>query len=342
MKIPFEKKYRKRYYKLLDKVFDSNFLSDGPMNVAFENKFTEFTGLKSAAVTNGGAGLLALLQYVNVAGKDVIVPTNTFMATPLSVKMAGGNVVFADCRKDDLCLGVEQIKAVLTKNTKAVILVHIGGHLAFDSFKIAKFCKEKGLYLIEDCAHAHGAVYRGRSAGSFGIGGSYSFYATKTMPMGEGGVVASRYPDVIKFVKQYRNYGKMEYAPGKFKYPVSGFNFRLSEVMAALGLIQLERLPMILQWKRKLAKKYDQIFDVKQRVVFPKGMESGYYKYIVFDQNLKQKTGGVFEDLCHNLMGQRGNFPNSQWVAKHHACAPIYYGWDDGAGGVLEIKRKLF
>lgn len=341
MIIPFEPEYRNKFFFLLNQVLDTGFLSDGPMNKKFEEDFFHYTGLKSCTVSNGGSGLLALLSYVGVKGKDVIVPTNTFMATPLAVKFAGGNVVFADCKKEDLCLGVENIKTVLTKNTKAVVLVHIGGHLSFDSFEIGKFCKEKGLYLIEDCAHAHGAVFKDQVAGSFGIGGSYSFYATKTMPMGEGGMVVSNHQEVIDFISKFKNYGKEEYTPGKFKYPVEGFNYRLSEIMAAFGIVQLERLEKILDWKRKLAKKYDQIFNEKQRVVFPDGMTSGYYKYIVFNTEIKEKTGAVFDELCHQIMNIEGNFSNSEWVKINHSCPPIYYGWNGGEKSAEEIKNDL-
>lgn len=342
MIIPFEKQYRKKYYRLLDKVFDSNFLSHSKMNQDFEKKFSKFCNdLYSSTIANGGAGLLALLKYVDVANKDVIVPTNTFMATPLAVKMAGANVVFADCKKEDLCLDLEQLKKVLTAKTKAVIVVHIGGHLAFDIFEIAEFCRAKGIYLIEDAAHAHGASFRGKVAGDFGIGASYSFYATKTMPLGEGGMVVSKHKKVIDFVNHYKNYGKVETLPGRFKYPAEGFNFRLSEITAAFGLVQLERLPKILKWKRDLAKKYDEIFD--NRVQLPTGMRSGYYKYIVFDQKQKvqQTTGLVFEDLCHSLMDIKGNFPNAEWLSRNHKCPPIYYGWPHHKKSPKELKKLL-
>ncbi len=341
MIIPFEEESRKKYYDLLDEVFDSSFLSHGKMNQVFEEKFSQSTGLKSCTIANGGCGLLALLKYIDVKDKDVIVPTNTFMATPLSVKLAGGNVVFADCKKEDLCVGLEQIKKVITKNTKAIIVVHIGGHLAFDIFEISEFCKSNGVSLIEDCAHAHGATFKGVSAGSFGVGGSYSFYATKTMPMGEGGMVVSSDTKVIDFVNKYKNYGKLEYEPGRFKYPIEGFNFRMSEIMAAFGIVQMERLPKILEWKRKLALKYDQIFDKTQRVVFPEGMESGFYKYIVFNVDLKLKTGSVFDELCHNIMETRESFENSEWVAKNHSCPPMFYGWEMANKSVDELKQIL-
>lgn len=342
MIIPFEKSYRKKYYKMLDWVFESSFLSHGKMNDIFEKKFSHFTNLYCSTVSNGGAGLLTLLKYVGVEGKDVIVPTNTFMATPLAVEMAGGNVIFADCKREDLCIGLGNIKQVITKNTKAVIVVHIGGHIAFDIFEISKFCKLKGIALIEDCAHAHGASFKGKSAGSFGVGGSYSFYATKTMPMGEGGMVVSSSKEVISFVNKFKNYGKVEYKPGKFIYPVRGFNFRMSEIMAAFGIIQLERTDKIINWKRILASKYDKIFSKEQRIVFPKGMKSGYYKYIVFNTNLKQKTGGVFNELCHNLLGIKGNFKNSSYIAKKHSCPPIYYGWEHAEKSIDELRQIIF
>lgn len=337
MHIPFEQEYRDKYAALLEEIFDSGLLSHGPITKRFEEKFSAYSGLHASAIANGGAGLLSLLRYVGVEGNDVIVPTNTFMATPLAVRFAGGNVVFADCKKEDLCIGVEQIEKVVTSNTKAVIVVHIGGHIAFDIEAIVAYCNLHNLALIEDCAHAHGALYKGKMAGSYGIGGSYSFYATKTMPMGEGGMVVSQYPEVIEWVNKFRNYGKEEYAPGRFTYPVEGFNFRMSEIMAAFGLIQMERLPKILEWKRTLAKKYDEIFDSAHRIIFPEGMESGYYKYIVFDREIKEKTGAVFDELCHNLMGVSGSFPNSEWIATHHICPPMYFGWEHAEKSVDAI-----
>jgi len=341
MYIPFEPEYREKYAKLLEEIFDSGLYSHGSMTEKFETMFASFSGLSSVALTSGGTGLSALLAYVDVRGKDVIVPTNTFIATPLAVKFMGGNPIFSDCKKEDLCIGVEQIKEVLTPNTKAVIVVHIGGHIAFDIEAISTFCDEQGLALIEDCAHAHGAVFKGKTAGGYGVGGAYSFYATKTMPMGEGGMVVSKHPDVAEFVKLYRNYGKKPIGDGRFEYPVEGFNFRMSEIMAAFGIVQMERLPKILAWKRALAKKYDQIFPKDKRVVFPEGMESGYYKYIVFDTAVTEKTGAVFDELCHDLMNVKGVFPNSEWVAKHHVCPPIYYGWEHADKQFDEIKSMI-
>ena len=188
MIIPFEKEYREEFYKLEEQIFDSNFWSEGNMQKQFEKEFGEYVKLGARAVASGGAALLAILEYVGVKGKDVIVPSNTFWADARAVQMAGGNVVFADCNKDDLCLSLEDLKKKVTPNTKAVIVVHIGGHIAFQIEEIAAFCKENDIELIEDCAHVHGGWWNGKTGGHYGIAGAYSFYATKTMPLGDGGM----------------------------------------------------------------------------------------------------------------------------------------------------------
>lgn len=341
MIIPFEAEYRKKFYELENEIFESNFWSEGKMIRTFEEKFGEYVRLGARAVSSGGAALMAILSYIDVKGKDVIIPDNTFWADAQAVRMAGGNVIFADCNREDLCLSLEDLKNKVTPNTKAVIVVHIGGHIAFQVEEIAKFCEDKGIYLVEDCAHVHGAWWNGKTGGHYGFAGAYSFYATKTMPLGDGGMVVSQDQEFLKWVEEFRNYGK-EVIDGKVYYRMqNGFNYRMSEFSAALGIVQLERLPQILEWKRKLAAKYDQIFE--NHVVFPQGMESGYYKYIVFNTPLKQQTGQVFGpgDLGHRIAQTDAEIPNSIWVTEHHSCAPIYYGWEHAGKSIRELKQIL-
>ncbi len=341
MKIPFEEKYRKMFYKHLDEVFDSNFWSEGKKVRQFEDKFSEYINVPSLAVSSGGTGLLSIFEYLKVKDQDVIVPANTFWATAAAVKKAGGNVIYADCNKYDLCISPEDIKKKLTPQTKAVVVVHIGGHIAFDIEPITHLCRERNIYLIEDCAHAHGAVYKGGMAGSWGFAGAYSFYATKTMPLGEGGMVCSKDRDFLEWLELYRNYGK-KIVDGKVSYPIQdGFNFRMSEFTAALGLVQMERLEQIIEWKRNLAKKYDAIFE--RTVRMPEGMLSGYYKYIIFDYFLSEETGQVFSvtDLGTTIEHKNVDLPNSSWIAKHHKCVPAYYGWDKADWSIEELKDHL-
>lgn len=341
MIIPFEEEYRQKFYELESKIFDSNFWSEGEMQRTFERRFGEYVKLGARAVASGGAALLAILEYVGVKGKDVIVPANTFWADARAVQMAGGNVVFADCNKEDLCLSLEDLKRKVTSNTKAVIVVHIGGHIAFQIEEIAEFCKNNDIALIEDCAHVHGGWWNGKTGGHYGIAGAYSFYATKTMPLGDGGMVVSKSQELLDWIEKYRNYGK-EVVGGHVYYKLpNGFNMRMNEFTAALGIVQMERLPEILNWKRKLARKYDEIFE--NHLILPTGMESGYYKYIVFDTPLKQETGQVFGagDLGDVIAGVDADVPNSHWITEHHKCAPIYYGFEHAEESVEELKALL-
>ena len=332
MKIPFENIYRLRYYELLDEVFDSNFLSEGKFVKEFEREFKKFQGLESIAFDGWASAMDSVLSYVDIKGWDVVVPSNTFMATPLSVVKNGGNVVFADCNRNDLCLGLESLKSSITEKTKAVIIVHIGGHIAFEINEISEYCQNKGITLIEDCAHAHGASFKGNAPGSYGIGGVYSFYSTKTLTVGEGGMLVSKDEELISFAKKWRNYGKPS-------YDVTGSNGRMNEVTAAFGVVQMQRAPQIMKFKIDLANKYDQIFEDK--VVMPEGMISGYYKYIVFKTRVSQETGYVYNEPCHKIMNHDLKLPNTAWVSKNHVCPPIWYGWEHAGSSVAEIKELL-
>lgn len=341
MKIVMENKYIEKYFELEKEIFEKGFWSDGEKNKQFEKMFGTKVNLYARSVSSGGAGLYSILKYINVEGAEIILPSNTFIADTYAVRMAGGKIVYADCNRDDLCMSFSDMKRKITANTKAVIVVHIGGHIAFQINEIAEYCKKKNIFLIEDCAHAHGASWNGKKPGSFGFAGFYSFYATKTMPIGEGGMVVSSNEEFVNWIEKYRNYGKVV-ENGKVKYDLSsGFNFRMNEFNAALGIIQTERLEEILKRKRKLACKYDQIFS--NRIVFPKGMESGYYKYIVFDTCLSEETGKVFgmNDLCHIIEKEDVMLPNSEWVAEHHSCVPIYDGYEYSDKDIEFLQKHL-
>lgn len=341
MIIPFEEEYRKKFYEIEERIFNSNMWTEGAILKEFEEKFGEYVNLEARAISSGGAALLAILSYIDVRGKDVLVPANTFWADARAVQIAGGNPVYVDCNKEDLCMSVDDMKRKVTSNTRAVILVHIGGHIAFQVEEIASFCKKNNIELVEDCAHVHGGWWNGKTGGHYGIAGAYSFYATKTMPLGDGGAVVSRDKALLKYVEEFRNYGK-EVLDGHVYYRIkNGFNYRMSEFVAALGIVQIERMPQILEFKQNLAAKYDQIFD--NRVRFPKGMQSGYYKYIVFDTSLTQKTGQVFGsgDLGTYISGNKSDIPNSRWVTEHHSCVPIYLGYENAGKSVEELRDIL-
>ncbi|HET8976561.1 MAG TPA: DegT/DnrJ/EryC1/StrS family aminotransferase [Solirubrobacteraceae bacterium] len=315
--IGFDERDRARFHALIDEVLDSGRWSEADMNARFEAAWEAWNEVPAVALGGWTGGALAALHFAGVQGETVLCPSNTFMATPLAAIRAGAEVQFVDCNREDLCMSFADFqRAAEQHKPRAAFLVHIGGHIAFESEQIAAYCAEHGIFLIEDCAHAHGAQWNGRKPGTWGDAGVYSLYATKTISTGEGGVLVSRRPEVIEHARAFRNYGKPS-------HDVPGLNFRMSEFTAALGLVQIERMPEIVAWKNGVAR--EQLDpQYPSRLELPEGMTSGLYKYIVFDW-LERSTGRVYDAPCHRIMGHDVELPNSDWVARNHSCVPLYY-----------------
>ncbi|MGI8863969.1 MAG: DegT/DnrJ/EryC1/StrS family aminotransferase [Solirubrobacteraceae bacterium] len=315
--IGFDPRDRGRLHALIDEVLDSNRWSEADMVARFEAAWEAWNEAPAVAVSSWAGGAMAALHFAEVAGETVLCPSNTFMATPLAAIRAGARVEFVDCNRDDLCMSFADFEAKAEQHQpKAAFLVHIGGHIAFEVEQISAYCKDNGIFLIEDCAHAHGASWNGRKAGCYGDAGVYSLYATKTISTGEGGVLVSPRPEVVEHARGFRNYGKPT-------YDVQGLNFRMSEFTAALGLVQIERLPEIVSWKNDVARQHlDPQYP--SRLALPEGMVSGLYKYVVFDW-LERSTGRVYDEPCHRILGHQVELPNCDWVARHHSCVPLYY-----------------
>ena len=321
--IGFDQRDRARLHELIDDVLDSNRWSEAEMVSRFEAAWEAYNEVPAVALSSWSGGALAALHFAGVEGETVLCPSNTFMATPLAAIRSGAKVQFVDCNREDLCMSFADFQEKAQRHRpRAAFLVHIGGHIAFETQQIADYCAANGIFLIEDCAHAQGASWNGRKAGGYGDVGVYSLYATKTISTGEGGVLVSRRPEVIAHARDFRNYGKPS-------YQVSGLNFRMSEFTAALGLVQIERLPEIVQWKNATARaELDPLYP--SRLELPEGMVSGLYKYIVFDW-LERSTGRVYDQPCHRIMSHDVDLPNSDWVARSHSCVPLYYRPDNGA-----------
>ncbi len=322
--IGFDDRDRARLHTLWDAVIDSGQWSQGPMTVAFEARWGRWNGAGAVATSGWAGGALAALRFAGVEGEAVLCPSNTFMATPLAIVNAGGRPVFVDCRRDDLCVDFESFAAAAREHRpKAAVVVHIGGHVAFEIERIAAFCREADIFLLEDCAHAHGAGWHGRRPGTWGDAGVYSFYATKTVSTGEGGVLVSTREDVVEFARRFRDYGKPA-------HDVAGLGCRMSEFTAALALVQADRMDEIVAWKNRAAReRLDPLHPA--RLELPDGMTSGLYKYVVFSP-IERSTGKVYGEPCHRILGTGEHLPNSDWVAEHHWCVPLYYRPDGGPG----------
>jgi perosamine synthetase len=316
--IGFDHRDRARLHALWDEILDAEQWTEGPLTARFEELWARRHGVGAVALSSWSGAALAALDYAGVGAGDVVLcPSNTFMATPLAALHLGARVEFVDCERDDLCLSLSDLeRKIAAHRPKAVVLVHIGGHLAFRSEAIAALCRAEGVFLLEDCAHAHGATLHGRRAGTFGDAGAYSFYATKTVSTGEGGMLVARDEALLEHARGYRNYGKPTHAQ-------PGLNFRLSEFTAALGIVAAERLDEIVAWKNAVAReRLDPVHPA--RLELPDGMTSGLYKYIVFDP-IERSTGKVYDNPCHRIMGHQVDLPNTDWVAEHHWCVPLYY-----------------
>ncbi|WP_436905360.1 DegT/DnrJ/EryC1/StrS family aminotransferase [Acinetobacter johnsonii] len=224
----------------------------------FEKEFAQFAGTDYAvAVANGTVALDLALKALGIGqGDDVIVTSRTFLASASSIVTAGANPVFADVELDSQNISRRSIEAVLTPKTKAIICVHLAGWMC-DMDPIMQLAEEKGLYVIEDCAQAHGAMYKGKSAGSIGHIGAWSFCQDKIMTTGgEGGMVTTNDEALWKKMWSYKDHGKnfdsvynRQHPPGfRWLHDSFGTNWRMMEMQAVIGRLQLKQMP---EWTAK-------------------------------------------------------------------------------------------
>jgi perosamine synthetase len=328
-------------------VLQSGRLTDGPKAQEFEQKFAEYNRVKYAvAVNSGTAALDVALRCFKLNGREVIVPTNTFVSTPNSVIFAGGKPVFADMNADTLGIDVEDVKRKVTSNTAGVIVVHIAGLICPQIKELRQFCKDKGLFLIEDAAHAHGAMVDGQKAGTFGDAGCFSFYPTKVMTSGEGGMIITDNLELAEEARCLRNCGQNI----ERQAVTLGHNWRLSEIAAVVGKHQLAHLEEFLAKRNQVAKWYEEALTGAEGISLfktPSNSRHSYYKYPIkladgvdrvrLSGLLKEKygieTGHVYYPPCHmqpfymqNFGTQVGDLPTSERVLKQVLCLPMHYG----------------
>ncbi len=225
----------------VDRVLRSGMIAQGPEVAAFEREFGEqlVGGRACVAVSSGTTGLhLGLLAAGIGPGDEVIVPSFTFAATANSVALTGATPVFADIDPDTYCLDAASVEAAITERTAAIMPVHLYGHPA-DMTALGALAAARGVQLFEDAAQAHGATWNGAPVGTFGTFGMFSLYPTKNMTSGEGGMVSCATPEVVRQVQLLRNQGMEK----RYENEVVGFNARMTDVHAAIGRVQLGKLP---------------------------------------------------------------------------------------------------
>ena len=230
-----------------------------PMTGEFAAKFAVFQDAKYGILcSNGSVSLeLALLAAGVGYGDEVIVTPYTWIATAAAPIHINAVPVFADISPKDYCIDPDAIEAAITPRTKAIIPVHLGASIA-DMDRIMEIAKKNGLTVIEDCAHAHGAKWRGQGVGSIGDFGSFSFQTSKPMTCGEGGIVITNSEDAAKRVHSLVNCGRKEGSYEKFDGDIFGFNYRVTEFQAAILLAQLQKIGKWLEIRQANLKKLDE------------------------------------------------------------------------------------
>ncbi|MFF1374838.1 DegT/DnrJ/EryC1/StrS family aminotransferase [Streptomyces sp. NPDC058308] len=352
-RIHFEICDRRAVLDRVDAALASGILTQGPQVARFEELARPWTGADTAAVASGSAALEIALRIIGVAGRTVLVPVNTFFATAAAAVRAGASARFVDIELDGLGMDPDALRAALDRHpdTAAVLPVHIGGIVSPALEAVLAESRDRGIPVVEDAAHALGATLDGHPAGSFGRFGAFSFFPTKVAVSGEGGLLCAPSADDLEQVRRWRDHGKS--AQGSTLHDRPGGNWRLSELHAAVGTVDLERFSRTLAARRALAARYDALLaevpGVRPHAV-PGAAGSNFYKYLVYldadgplDRPLLKKrlrerhgvslAGEVYDHLlCDHpyFAPQRrqdagdGPFERARWFARHHVALPLY------------------
>lgn len=275
--------------KYLEECIDSGWISsEGPFVSRFENEFSKYVGKDyGIAVSNGSAALDVAIKALNFEkGSEVICPTFTIISPVQSLISQGLVPVLVDSNEDTWNMDVHQIEAKITSKTKAILVVHIYG-LPVDMSPILQLAKKYNLKIIEDAAEMHGQTYNGKKCGAFGDVSIFSFYPNKHITTGEGGMILTSDPNIAERCKKLRNlcFEKER----RFVHKEIGWNYRMTNMQAALGVAQLEQIDTIIQRKRAIGKKYNEHFSNKIDLGLPLA-QTEYAENIYWVYGLIAKT----------------------------------------------------
>lgn len=337
-----------------------SFLTLGKYCEEFEKEFASYIGSKYAvAVNSGTAALEIIFRKLNVDGFDVIVSTNTFAATVFAIIRAGGRPIFADC-SSDLTIDPNDVKKRLTDKTKVAVTVHVGGMVSPNTYDLMDLCERENIFLVEDAAHAHGSAFDNKKAGTFGVAGAFSFFPTKVMTTGEGGMIVTNESTIYEEARLLRDQAKIQ---NENFHEKMGYNWRMTELQAIMGLAQLDNLEEFISKRTEIAKIYDRELQEAKHISLlrvPKRVRHNYYKYVVFlpkvvnheplQRKLKSEFGislggYVYKVPCHLQpvfkSYAQSSLPNSEDLCNRHLCPPIHVQMtSDDAVYVAQSLRK--
>jgi dTDP-4-amino-4,6-dideoxygalactose transaminase len=321
----------------ISRVLDSGCLTLGKYTKELENNFKKVATTKHALAVNSGTTALEIIfRVIGVNKKDVLIPSNTNFATAIAAVSAGAKPIFYD---GGIFPDLKSIRNKITPKTKAVVVVHIGGFIDDNIFEIKKICKRRGIYLVEDAAHAHGSEINRARAGSIGDFGAFSFFPTKVITTCEGGMIVTSDNKFIQKAEIYRDQGKD--ASG-IRNVLLGNSWRMSEVEAIIGLSQLKNFPKDTEHRREIINLYYKKLN-KLPIKFPDtSCKPSGYKVIILLNNkeetkelknfLKKRhisTGKGVYDIPLHLQPVFKKFNKSKLLlsekfSETHICLPIW------------------
>lgn len=348
---PFEA--RREILDRIDESLATGSLTLGPSGRRFEELICRQTGAPHAvAVSSGTAALEVALRAAGIAGGTVLIPANTFFATALAAMHAGARVRFVDIEPHGLGMDPRELRRELdrTPDAAAVIVVHIAGIVPPSVEDVIGICRDRGLPLVEDAAHALGSTLDGRAAGTLGDYGAFSMYPTKVATSGEGGVLTTAIEGGAALARLLRDQGKESFHANVHRH--AGYNWRMSEAHASIGVAHLERLDGMLRERRRLAAIYDALLEDcpgVRRFPVPAASGSNYYKYVaLLDAGVDRRglkaalraehgidlSGEVYEMPCPAQPYFEGryaarDFPRAEEFCRRHICLPLFPGLDE-------------
>ncbi len=351
-------------------VLRSNALSLGPKLPEFENEIAGFVGAKYAVAVNSGTSALHLcVRALEISdGDEVITTPFSFIASSNCVIFERAKPVFVDIEPDTLNIDVQQIEKAITPKTKAIIPVHVFG-LPANMPAIMKIAEKYSLVVIEDSCEALGAKVDNKSAGTIGDCGTFAFYPNKQITTGEGGIIVTDREDVAQLAISMRNQGRDE-GMGWLAHSRLGYNYRISDINCALGVVQIERIDEILAARESVAEKYNRLLseEIPEMIPLcnpPEGMSRSWFVYVVqlperFSVEQRDEIINHLRSIgiwCNNYFPpihlqpfyvskfgyKKGDFPVTEKVSEHTIALPFYNRLADNDIEIVvkELKKKL-
>ena len=311
------------------KVLDSGQLAMGSRTEAFEKAFAEYVGAKHAiGVNSGTAALIVALQAHGVGpGDEVITTPFSFIATATSIIACGATPVFVDIDPFDLNLDPNQVEDAITDQTKAIMPVHLYGHPARIA-DIQELCEDNGLALVEDAAQAHGAEHAGRRVGTFGTG-CFSFYPTKNMTTGEGGIITTNDDEVARLCRIIRSHGQEV----RYKHDYFGLNWRMQDMNAAIGLVQMDYIE---DWNEARIANAEKLASLIRTVETPRVRDGDRHVFHQFTVRVPRDRDGVQKQLQEAGIGSAVHYP----IPIHQQPIMRQMGFGEGSFPVAEAAAE--